>query len=80
MSGPRDWSPRGKFPETIKRVIRELKDSGQSEGIAIGDFLQDALIEDREYFSPSMVMSILEEFEDVIKYVRKEVKKIGPQR
>lgn len=78
MDGPRDWSPRGTFEKTIDRVIRELLDSGQSEAIAVGEMLKDTRREERENFTYSYAMAILDEFEDAVKFARKELKRIRP--
>lgn len=79
MSGPREWSPRGNFKEVIEKIIKAFKESGQSEAIAIGEMLRETMFEERENFTYDYAMSILEEFEDAVKYAKKELKKIGPR-
>lgn len=76
MSGPREWSPRGKFPKVLRDLMETLRDSGQSEAIAIREILISAK-EDPD-FDHDLALAILDQFEGWAQYGKKELKKIRP--
>lgn len=77
MSRPREWSPRGSFKEALKKIIDDLKNSNQSEAIAIADVLES--IEDDHEDPAGLAMAIADEFTSAAAYVRVQLKKIGPR-
>jgi hypothetical protein len=76
MSGPREWSPRGNFKKVMKELLKDLKNSGQSESIAIADVL-DSAHEDPD-FDFDLAMAILGEFESWSQYAKDKLKKVRP--
>lgn len=77
MSNPREWSPRGSVEGTLKKIIKEFKNSNQSEALAIADVLEG--IEDDHEDRYGLALAILDEFITAAAYARKELKKIGPR-
>lgn len=77
MSRPREWSPRGSVEGTIKKIVEDLKNSNQSEPMAIADVLEG--IEDDHEDPYGLALAILDEFTSAAEYARRILKKIGPR-
>lgn len=75
MSKPREWSPRGSTEKTLKKIIKEFKNSNQSEAIAIADVLQS--VEDEHEDPHGLALAILDQFTSAAEYARSRLKRIS---
>ena len=75
MSNPREWSPRGSTGSVLKKIIKEFKNSNQSEAMAIADVLES--VEDEHEDPHGLALSILDEFTSAAEYARVALKKIS---
>lgn len=75
MSKPREWSPRGSTEGVLRKIIKEFKNSNQSEAIAIADVLES--VEDDHEDPHGLALAILDEFTSAANYARTALKKIS---
>jgi len=72
MVDPREWSPRGDLEQEMRKLIKWLDKSGQSEAISIGRVLESAMDEDD--FDYGLAIAILDQFEWWAWAARKKLK------
>lgn len=75
ISRRKRWGPEAEWQKALDETIRWLKKSGQSEAVAIGDFLDDNYRD--VYRAPDLALAILDEFAEWAMEAKKKLREEG---